>query len=110
MEEATELCDRVIIMNDGKIIAEGKPRSLVNEKLSKWVLRVEPADKVEKFINKNHINVEYEVEADKIFLFTDKPEDLQTQLMNKLQLKEFVIREASLEDLFLKLTGREIQE
>ncbi len=110
MEEATELCDRVIIMNDGKIIAEGKPRSLVSENLSKWVLRAEPADEVAKFISRNHIKVEYQIEADKIFLFTDKPEDLQTQLMNKLQLKEFVIREASLEDLFLKLTGREIQE
>ncbi len=110
MEEATELCDRIIIMNDGKIIAEGKPMSLVQEKLTKWVLRVEPADEVEKYIRKNHIDVEYQSEGDRIFLFTEKPEELQAQLMSKLQLKETVIREASLEDLFLKLTGREIRE
>jgi lipooligosaccharide transport system ATP-binding protein len=110
MEEATELCDRIIIMNEGMIIADGKPRDLVHEKLSKWVLRVEPADEVGKYIRKNHIDVEYQSEGDRIFLFTEKPEELQAQLMSKLQLKETVIREASLEDLFLKLTGREIRE
>lgn len=110
MEEANELCDRIVIMNEGKIIAEGPPRSLVQENLSKWVLRVEPADEVEKFISKNHINVEHQSEGERIFLFTDKPEELQTQLMSRLRLKETVIREASLEDLFLKLTGREIRE
>jgi lipooligosaccharide transport system ATP-binding protein len=110
MEEATELCDRIIIMNEGKIIAEGKPRSLVRERLSKWVLRVEPADEVEKYIRKGHMDVEYQSEGDRIFLFTEKPEELQAQLMKTLQLKETVIREASLEDLFLKLTGREIRE
>jgi lipooligosaccharide transport system ATP-binding protein len=110
MEEANELCDRIIIMNEGKIISEGHPRSLVQENLSKWVLRVEPADEVEKYINKNHMNVEYQSEGERIFLFTEKPEELQAQLMSKLQLKETVIREASLEDLFLKLTGREIRE
>jgi lipooligosaccharide transport system ATP-binding protein len=110
MEEATELCDRIVIMNEGKIIAEGKPRELVQERLSKWVLRAEPAETVEKFIRKNHMSIESQVEADKIFLFTDKPEELQAQLMKSLKIKETVIREASLEDLFLKLTGRAIQE
>nr|MDO8098710.1 ABC transporter ATP-binding protein [Candidatus Njordarchaeota archaeon] len=110
MEEASELCDRIIIMNEGKIIAEGNPRQLVHAKLSKWVLRVEPADIVEKFIHKNHLNVESQVEGERIFLFTDQPEELQAQLMNKLKVRETVIREASLEDLFLKLTGRAIQE
>jgi lipooligosaccharide transport system ATP-binding protein len=110
MEEATELCDRIIIMNEGKIIAEGNPRNLLHEKLSKWVLRVEPADEVEKFIQKNHIDVEFQKEGEKIFLFTDKPEELQDKLKGKIQLRETLVREASLEDLFLKLTGREIQE
>jgi lipooligosaccharide transport system ATP-binding protein len=110
MEEANELCDRIIIMNEGKIIAEGPPRSLVHDNLSKWVLRVEPAEEVEKYLHKNHTDVEYQVEGERIFLFTEKPEELQAQLMSKLQLKETVVREASLEDLFLKLTGREIRE
>jgi lipooligosaccharide transport system ATP-binding protein len=110
MEEATELCDRIVIMNEGKIIAEGKPRQLVEERLSKWVLRAEPAETIEKFIRKNHMKIESQVEADKIFLFTDQPEELQTRLMKSLKIKETVIREASLEDLFLKLTGRAIQE
>jgi lipooligosaccharide transport system ATP-binding protein len=110
MEEANELCDRIIIMNEGKIIAEGPPRSLVQENLSKWVLRVEPAEEVEKYLHKNHTDVEYQIEGERIFLFTEKPEELQAQLMSKLQLKETVVREASLEDLFLKLTGREIRE
>jgi lipooligosaccharide transport system ATP-binding protein len=110
MEEANELCDRIIIMNEGKIIAEGQPRSLVQENLNKWVLRVEPADEVEKYIKKSHVKVEYQTEGERIFLFTDQPEELQSQLMSKLQLKETVIREPSLEDLFLKLTGREIRE
>jgi lipooligosaccharide transport system ATP-binding protein len=110
MEEANELCDRIIIMNEGKIIAQGKPRSLVQENLSKWVLRVEPADEVEKYLRNNHIEVEFQKEGERIFLFTDKPEELQAKLMGKLRLRESVIREASLEDLFLKLTGREIRE
>lgn len=110
MEEATELCDRIIIMNEGKIIAEGNPRNLVHEKLSKWVVRVEPADEVEKLIHKNHINVEFQREGEKIFLFTNQPEELQNQLKEKITLRETLVREASLEDLFLKLTGREIRE
>jgi lipooligosaccharide transport system ATP-binding protein len=110
MEEANELCDRIIIMNEGRIIAEGQPRKLVNEKLSRWVLRTEPAGLVEKFINKNRLKVETQREGERLFIFTDKPEELQEQLMREVKLKETVIREASLEDLFLKLTGRGIQE
>jgi lipooligosaccharide transport system ATP-binding protein len=110
MEEANELCDRIIIMNEGEIIAQGAPRSLVGENLSKWVLRVEPAEEVEKYLKKNHMDIEYQTEGERIFLFTEKPENLQAQLMSKLQLKETVVRESSLEDLFLKLTGREIRE
>lgn len=110
MEEAAELCDRIAIMNEGRIIAEGNPRKLVQEKLSKWVLRAEPAAVVEKFIRKNHMNVESQVEGERIFVFTDQPEELQAQLMSKVRIRETVIREASLEDLFLKLTGRAIQE
>ncbi|WXG44531.1 MAG: ABC transporter ATP-binding protein [Promethearchaeati archaeon SRVP18_Atabeyarchaeia-1] len=110
MEEATELCDRIIIMNEGRIIAEGKPRNLVHEKLSKWVLRVEPAEEAEKYIRRNMRSTEYQTEGDRLFIFTNNPEALQAELMSKLKLKETVIRESSLEDLFLKLTGRGIQE
>jgi lipooligosaccharide transport system ATP-binding protein len=110
MEEANELSDRIIIMNEGEIIAAGQPRKLVSERLSRWVLRTEPADLVEKFIKKNKLEVETQREGERLFIFTDQPEQLQEQLMKELRLKETAIREASLEDLFLKLTGREIQE
>jgi lipooligosaccharide transport system ATP-binding protein len=110
MEEATELCDRIVIMNEGSIIAQGNPLELVKEKLSKWVLRAEPADEIEEYLNNNHLKVETQREADRIFIFTNEPEELQRKLMDKLKLRESLIREASLEDLFLKLTGRGIQE
>lgn len=110
MEEATELCDRVTIMNEGKIIAEGNPTELVEQRLSKWVLRTEPGDKIEDYLRKNHIEVETQREADRIFIFTNEPEELQRKLMDRFKLRETLIREASLEDLFLKLTGRGIQE
>jgi lipooligosaccharide transport system ATP-binding protein len=110
MEEATELCDRIVIMNEGSIIAQGNPLDLVKEKLSKWVLRAEPAEKIQKYLTKNDIKVETQREADRIFIFTNEPEDLQRRLMDEFKLRETLIREASLEDLFLKLTGRGIQE
>jgi hypothetical protein len=83
---------------------------LVKEKLSKWVLRAEPADEIQGYLKKNNVKVETQREADRIFIFTNEPEELQRRLMDKFKLRETLIREASLEDLFLKLTGRGIQE
>ena len=84
--------------------------NLVSEKLSRWVLRAEPADLAEEYISKNNLKVETQKEGERLFIFTNEPENLQRELIGKLKLRETVIREASLEDLFLKLTGREIQE
>ncbi len=113
MDEAEQLCDRLIVMDKGKIMAEGSPASLIKEYSSKEVVEVRfGTDKNEQFAPQlEKLADRIEVLPDRILLYTEKGEELLTRIVDAgLHPMTSLVRRSSLEDVFLRLTGRSLVE
>jgi lipooligosaccharide transport system ATP-binding protein len=104
MEEAAHLCDRLLIMDTGRILIEGKPRELVNEHFEKFVLEIEqdfPAS----------VEIRKENDGSHFFYYSNN-EFILRSLLEKSANTNYkatgasILRQPTLEDLFLKLTGK----
>jgi lipooligosaccharide transport system ATP-binding protein len=108
MDEATHLCDRLVIMHHGKILAEGPPRDLIREHAGDVVLelRMDPAERtplLTELAGMDGVAVE-EVE-DLVYVFGAR--DLATRLAERVgDPARAFLRPGNLEDVFLRLTGR----
>jgi lipooligosaccharide transport system ATP-binding protein len=109
MDEAEQLCDRLIVMDKGQIMAEGSPAELIKQYSSKEVLEVRfgssgNADAAKKL---QKIGDRLEVLPDRILIYTENGEKVLEQI-TKLGLEPItsLVRRSSLEDVFLRLTGR----
>ncbi|MEN6349761.1 MAG: ATP-binding cassette domain-containing protein [Syntrophomonas sp.] len=111
MEEAFQICDRIIIMDKGQKIMEGKPRELLAGNMEKYVMQIYNVGKDEPLaaITRDNKGLRYESYEDILFVFSDSMEKL-SRLGEALQDTEYYIRQANLEDLFLKVTGRSLNE
>jgi ABC-2 type transport system ATP-binding protein len=118
MDEAERLCDRVAVIDHGNIIAMGSPRELINEHFNESAIQFEldpaPPEVVlksfpgakEVMVNNNEVIMYSEnipVTMSAILKYAEKANITD-------QLKDLYVREATLEDVFLKLTGRKIRE
>ncbi|PWL21189.1 MAG: ABC transporter [Candidatus Aquiluna sp. XM-24bin5] len=113
MDEAEQLCDRLIVMDKGKIMAEGSPAALIKEYSSKEVVEVRfGTDKNEQFAPQlEKLADRIEVLPDRILLYTEKGEELLTRIVDAgLHPMTSLVRRSSLEDVFLRLTGRSLVE
>lgn len=113
MDEAEQLCDRLIVMDKGKIMAEGSPADLIKRYASKEVLEVRFGSSKNAEIAEQikHIGERAEVLPDRILIYSEDGEaDLQE--IHKLGLEPVtsLVRRSSLEDVFLRLTGRTLVE
>ena len=109
MDEAEQLCDRLIILDKGKIVAEGNPRDLIEEHVSSQVLEmIPPSDELIRLVKEE--GWAFERYADRIFVYTNDSTAVMAQIKGKVPLERSIIRNASLEDVFLKLTGRGLVE
>ena len=110
MEEAAQLCDRTVIMDLGKIIEEGKPLELIKKHVGEEVLEVAYDEEVLKFLQTTFPDARLEVTGDRIQVFTNQARGVFSQILSKYSFKAAMIRDANLEDVFLKLTGRRLKE
>ncbi|WP_233186250.1 ABC transporter ATP-binding protein [Thermotoga sp. KOL6] len=102
MEEAERLSDYVCIIDHGKIIAEGSPDHLINSSGLKTVV---------EFDSEQSITVDFlEKKGSHYVVETDKPEELIKDLIKRWDVSNIMIRKPNLEDVFLKLTGRDLRE
>jgi lipooligosaccharide transport system ATP-binding protein len=105
MEEAQELCDRLLVLDKGKVLSLGRPEELVKNHLRPYVLELPVTKKSEIQIPSS---IRMETHGDKLFLFSTAPSELE-KIASQFQ-GHFRIRTTGLEDLFLKLTGRDLHE
>lgn len=110
MEEAERLCDRVVVMDQGQILADDAPKSLIKTEIETHVLEIEYAEPT--LINKIKENAEvnrYEQSGDVHYFYGNK----LSQALNDLECEndiEYILRPANLEDVFIKLTGRDLRD
>ena len=109
MEEAERLCDRLVIVDHGQILVEGQPRALVREHVGHTVLEIaDPDAEVRDFLSGESCRVE---DLDRrLLVYLDDGDELFLKLTRDVRAEGCTLRPASLEDLFLKLTGRELRE
>jgi lipooligosaccharide transport system ATP-binding protein len=104
MEEAHQLCDRLVVMDQGKILAEGATGELVASRIPAYVLEL-PVGLAPATVP---AAVTQETHGDITFLYSPSTSDLEN--LARAAGGNFRIRSSSLEDLFLKLTGRDLHE
>ncbi len=112
MEEAEQLCSRLVIMNDGLIVAEGSPADLIRRYSTREVteLRFSPDGDHDWVVGKV-ADVADRVEAlpDRLLLYTDDGEAAAVRAHERgLSPVSVLVRRSSLEDVFLRLTGRSL--
>lgn len=111
MEEAAQLCDRLCIMEGGRIVSEGTPRDLIEEHVSPEVLEFRAGsgtlDELSSIVEDAADGVEHVGEA--LLVYTSDA-DAVTQRVKKsgVAVENTMYRQATLEDVFLKLTGRRL--
>ncbi len=113
MDEAEQLCDRLMVMDKGKIMAEGSPAQLIKKYSSKEVLEVRfGSDNNAKVAEKiQGIGERLEILPDRILVYTDNGEKALEKIVKKgLHPVTSLVRRSSLEDVFLRLTGRSLVE
>ncbi len=110
MEEAAQLCDRTVIMDNGKIIEEGGPGDLIKKHVGEEVLEVAYDENVLKFLTEAFPDARLDIVSDRIQVFTVQPRGVFSEILKKFSFKAAMIRDANLEDVFLKLTGRRLRE
>ena len=115
MEEAARLCDRLVIMEGGDIIARGSPADLVKEHISPQVLefRSDPASlkALRPILEEAADSVEEGGSAEALLAFTrDAQTVLERVRESGITVENTVQREAGLEDVFMRLTGRRLAD
>jgi ABC-type multidrug transport system ATPase subunit len=109
MHEAEVLCDRLAIMNQGQIIAEGTPTSLRDQFTPGYVAVFEKISSQGQRIQDTANHLKYQVIEDSSGIYVRAP-NLQTllQFQEDVNQSALQLRPAHLEDVFLKLTGQEL--
>ena len=111
MEEAQQLCDRIVVMYQGRILKEGTPASLVEGEIGREVVevRVPPEDDARILGHVAGYNFAHERVGDTLYFYGREGHGLMKKLL-ELDLPNTLNRPATLEDVFLKLTGRSLHE
>jgi lipooligosaccharide transport system ATP-binding protein len=110
MEEAAQLCDRIIIMDQGKIIEKGEPVQLVKEHVGEEVLEVLNSEESMACLKKYFPDARIDIVGDKIQVFANKPRGILAKILEEASFRGALIRDSNLEDVFLKLTGRSLKD
>jgi lipooligosaccharide transport system ATP-binding protein len=111
MEEAQQLCDRIVVMYQGKILKEGVPSRLIEDEIGREVTEVRiSADRDDELIARlAEFSCGHERAGDTLFFYCRDGQNLRRKV-TELDLPNTVHRPATLEDVFLKLTGRSLIE
>lgn len=113
MDEAEQLCDRLVVVDKGRIVAEGSPFSLIRQYSTREVLEVRfGSGRNEAAAHSlQGVGTRIELLADRVLIYDDNAEQaLQAVVDRGLEPVTSLVRRSSLEDVFLRLTGRSLIE
>jgi lipooligosaccharide transport system ATP-binding protein len=109
MDEAEQLCDRLVVMDGGRIVAEGSPRALIGQYSTREVVELRfNVESQEVFADKlAGLGERIEVLPDRILLYVEDGDEAVAEVQRRvLSPASVLVRRSSLEDVFLHLTGR----
>jgi lipooligosaccharide transport system ATP-binding protein len=110
MDEAERLCDRLAVIDHGRIVATGAPRDLITEHIEPQVVEVYGEGAFDWAASSGHALAERcERSGETVFCYTREATRLVQDLEQRRDLR-YLHRHANLEDVFLKLTGRELRD
>jgi len=110
MDEAERLCHRLAVMDNGRIISTGSPRELIAQNIEPQVVEVFGERAAEWAQSHAMIHAQrFEVSGESVFCYVQDAQPLLQELQQHPELR-YLHRPANLEDVFLKLTGREMRE
>ncbi len=109
MEEAAQLCDRVIIMDEGRILLEGTPDDLVRQEVGRTVIEAwnYGADFAAAL---RELPGRMEEVGDRLYFYPSDEDEAERVLKSRFPGQERLLRRATLEDVFLKRTGRALRD
>ena len=113
MDEAEQLCDRLIVVDHGRIMAQGSPRQLIREHSTREVVEVRfGSDRNAQVVAQlEGVGTRNEVLPDRILIYTANGEQALERIVHEgLEPLTSLVRRSSLEDVFLRLTGRSLIE
>ena len=109
MDEAFRLCDRLVIMDHGKILVEGTPIDLIKRFVGDDILEVtSPNNELRAFVRSR--GLKHEDLGHRLIIYGQESDQLFHQISSQYCNEGCILRMATLEDVFLKLTGRELRE
>ena len=113
MDEAEQLCDRLVVMDKARIVAEGSPRALIERYSTREVTELRFAPGVAESLDGQLDGIAERVEnlPDRVLLYADDGEAAAAAVHGRgLRPESVLVRRSSLEDVFLRLTGRSLIE
>jgi len=113
MDEAEQLCDRLVVMDKAKIVAEGSPRALIEQYSTREVTELRFAPGIAETLDGQLEGIAQRVEhlPDRVLLYADDGEAAVAAAHARgLEPEQVLVRRSSLEDVFLRLTGRSLIE
>lgn len=109
MDEASRLCDRLIIVDHGRILVEGRPRDLIKQYVGRDLIEVEdPTEALRAFLTSRQLP--HEDLGPRLIIYDTAGEDLYREISGRYCTEGCILRTATLEDVFLRLTGRGLRE
>lgn len=105
LDEAQSLCDRILIIDSGKIVEEGTPESLISKHLPEYAVEIYPKIELPDELSKEK-KIEFK---NYIIVFSDNPMQIKNILKHH-KVRKTKVRPTNLEDLFLFLTGKKLEE
>lgn len=107
MDEAEQLCDDIVIMNQGRVISSGTPNTLLTEHFHDVFIYLPKSQVPQTFVEK----YQWTTRGDRIEITSENVEHTMSLLMQLgIPLNGIQVKSANLDDLFLKLTGHTLQE
>jgi lipooligosaccharide transport system ATP-binding protein len=109
MEEAAQLCDRLLIMDHGRILVQGDPEGLIRSHVGESIVEVDKAgEDLMRFLSQE--SVPHELLGERVLIYDGGDTQLEERIRSDYCVSRCTFRRATLEDVFLRLTGRELRE